>query len=196
MVLNIEEFFRKILFARQLKVHEGYLEVYGEPYIMFPAESFSMLMDSIIASSGKKGKIQIYKEGIKVGKSIAKTLKKSLSAKGDELLDTIFHIGGMGGWGLWKLYRKNDIKKEGIVHGRNIATAQYNYMLKKRKEPSCHMLRGIIAGELRIVWESNDVEVIETKCISQGTGYCEFIAKRRKNFNKKNKYVKSQLGLK
>jgi predicted hydrocarbon binding protein len=192
---NLEEFFRKILFARQLKVNDGYLSIYGEPYVMFPAESFSILMESIIESSGKKGKIKIYKEGVKIGESIAERLEKSINTKGDKLLEVIFNIGGMGGWGIWKLYKKDVSKKEGIVHGYNIATAKYSYLRKKKNEPSCHFLRGIIAGELRVSWVSRDIDVIETRCISQGSDYCEFIAKRKVEFDKKNKFVKTQLEL-
>lgn len=194
-MINLEEFFSKLIFARQLKIHEGYMEIYGTPYVFFPAESFSILIDSVINVAGKKGKIEIYKQGINVGKSIATTLKRNLDAKGDALLDVILHIGGMGGWGEWEFYKKDEIKKEVIVHARNIATAQSSYRLKKRKEPSCHMLRGIIAGEMREIWRIDDIEAIETMCISQGYPYCEFIFKRKGSFDKKNKFVKSQLEL-
>jgi len=194
-MVNLEEFFSKLLFARQLKIHEGYMEIYGVPYVFFPAESFSILIDSVINVAGKKGKIEIYKQGIRVGKSIATTLKRNLNAKGDALLDVIIHIGGMGGWGEWEFYKKDDIKKEVIVHAKNIATAQYAYKIKKRKEPSCHLLRGIIAGEMREIWEIDDIEAIETQCISQGYPYCEFVFKKKDKFDRKNKYVKTQLDL-
>lgn len=195
MAIDLEDFFRKILFARQLKVSEGYLSIYNEPYVMFPADSLSILIESTIELSGKKGKIRIYKEGIKVGESIANRLEKSTNTKGDKLLDVIFHIGGMGGWGLWKIYKKDVAKNEIIVHGYNMATAKSSYLRGKKKEPTCHLLRGIIAGELRVSWDSSNIEVIETKCMSQGSNYCEFIAKRKVDFDKKNKFVKSQLEL-
>ncbi|MFQ6020621.1 MAG: V4R domain-containing protein [Candidatus Aenigmatarchaeota archaeon] len=193
MAINLENFFRKLLFARQLKIREGYLEIFDTPYVLFPAESFSSLIDDIIKTGGKKGKINIYKEGIKIGKNIAKVIKRTTGAKGDELMDAIFKVGGMGGWGLWKIYRKNDSKKEGIVHASNIATANFKFHSKKRNEPSCHLLRGIMTGELREIWNSSNIEAIETRCISQGHKFCEFIAKRRKDFDKKNKFVKNQL---
>jgi hypothetical protein len=194
MPLNLEEFFRKLLFARQLKISEGHMEIYGVPYVFFPAESFTILIDSIIEVAGKEGKLKIYNEGIHVGGSIAKTLKNSLDARGNRLLDVIFHIGGMGGWGLWEFFRKDDEKKEAIVHGLNIAAAQAAYKLGKRKEPSCHMLRGIMAGEMREVWENKNIDVLETRCISQGYKFCEFEIKEHKKFNKKDKLVKEELG--
>jgi predicted hydrocarbon binding protein len=195
MEINLDEFFRKLIFARQLKIHDGYMEIYGLPYVFFPAESFSVLMDSMIKLAGKEGKIKIYEAGKYVGKEIAKNLERSISTKGDDLLDVIFHIGGMGGWGLWRLYKNDKAKKEGIVRGWNIATAQCLYQMKKRSEPSCHILRGIIAGELRESWRDESIEVIETQCISQGFKFCEFIAKRSADFDKKNKFVKNQLNL-
>jgi len=195
MIINLEEFFRKLLFARQLKVKEGYLEIYETPYVFFPAESFAILVDSILDVTGKKGIIELYKQGIKVGKSIAKTLKKNLNAQGDELLDVIKHIGGLGGWGEWITYKKNDEKREVIAHAINNATAQYAYLIKKRKEPWCHLLRGIITGEMRVIWNDDNVDSIETTCIAQGNKFCEFIFKKRNNFDRKNKMVKIQLNL-
>ena len=195
MALDFDDFFRKILFARQLKVSDGYLSIYNEPYVMFPADSFSILMDSTLELSGKKGKIKIYKEGIKTGESIASKLEKSTNTSGDKLLDVIFHIGGLGGWGQWQIYKKDVAKKEIVVHGYNMATARSSFMRKKKSEPTCHLLRGIIAGELRVSWGSKDIEVIETQCMSQGYRYCEFIARLKNNLDRKNKFVKNQLEL-
>lgn len=178
----LNEFFRKLLFARQLKSEEGRLTILDVPILMMSVNTLSALQDLIIKELGAGGIKKIYESGKVGGIKLAEEHKNKLKVESYKLFEVMKNLVEMGGWGKIKTI-KQDYKNSYAVY--SFLNNEIG-LSKQYSEPSCHIIRGLTAG-LHTVIFNEEVECIETNCISKGDKYCQFIVGPRKNLMKKYK---------
>lgn len=179
------DFAKKLLFARQLNIERGSLTILNHRFLFMPTKTVA----KFIMSSGDIK--PLYYSCKETGKDFADFLIKEFNAKTiqklEELLINIFNLAG---WGELEII-KNDMKNSfAIFHIKNSSVAM-DY--GKSNKPICHTNRGFLASGASRIYKI-DVDCIETKCISVGNMFCEFIA-TNKNYLAKTypALVKSQL---
>ncbi len=166
----LNEFFRKLLFARQLKSEEGRLTILGVPILMMSVNTLSALQDLIIKELGVAGIKKLYQAGKIGGQKLAEEHKNKLKVESFKLFDLMKNLVEMGGWGKISII-KQDYKNSYAVYAfsnNELALA------KKYNIPSCHIIRGLTAG-LHFIIFGKKVECIERRCISKRDTCCEFV---------------------
>ena len=182
------EFTKKLLFARQLKLEKGSIDMLGQKMVIAPVFTFS----SMIRNAGNKPEIArlIYNACKTTNKDVqgfTYRVSKLYKAEDAELVKLMASIATMAGWGEINVFKVDAKKKTAVVHIHNSPVAQ---MIGPAKDPVDHPIRGYMAGAAEVIfnglerkkWELFDY--IETQCISNGSEFCEFVLDRRSNFEK------------
>lgn len=185
----LNEFFRKLLFARQLKSEDGKLTILDVPILMMSVNTLSALQDLIIKELGAAGVRKIYEAGKAGGTKLAEEHKNKLKVESFKLFELMKNLVEMGGWG------KINILKQDYKNSYAVYAFSNNEMAlaKKYNIPSCHVIRGLTAGLHSIIF-GRKVECIETSCLSKGDKYCEFVVGNEKILTRKYKsFCKAQL---
>ncbi len=185
----LNDFFRKLLFARQLKSEGGELTILDIPILMMSVNTISALQDLIIKELGTAGIRKLYQAGKVGGLKLAEEHKNKLKVESFKLFELMKNLVEMGGWGKISTI-KQDYKNSYAVYAfsnNELALA------KKYNIPSCHIIRGLTAGLHSIIF-GRKVECIEIKCVSKGDVCCEFVVAPKNCLLKKYKnFVLSQL---
>lgn len=182
------EFTKKLLFARQLKLEKGSIDMLGQKMVIAPVFTFA----SMIRNSNNKPEIAklIYNACKTTNKDVqgfTYRVSKLYRAEGAELIKLMASIATMAGWGEINVFKVDGQRKTAIVHILNSPVAQ---LAGQSKSPVDHPIRGYMAGAAEVIfngigkqnWEIFDY--IETKCVSTGGEFCEFVLDRRSNFKK------------
>lgn len=189
------EFTKKLLFARQLKLEKGSIEMLGQKMLIAPVFTFS----SMIKNSNNSAEIAkiIYNACKTTNKDVqgfTYRVSKLYKAEDAELIRLMANIATMAGWGEINVVKVDAKEKTAVVHIHNSPVAE---MTGQSKDPVDHPIRGYMAGAAEVVfngvgrdkWEPFDY--IETHCISSGAEFCEFVLDRRSNFaNTKDKTIR------
>ena len=148
--------------------------VQKEPSIILSYKNLSFAIDRFRSIAGDGGAVIFYHIGFFIGESqfeFFKPFLEKLNISKVEAINVMLDIGR--GYGLYnaKLIDLDLNKSTGIIHiyGSFEATP----IMGSRKEPSCHFVRGNIAGIISSILDKR-VKVFERKCISAGNPYCEF----------------------
>lgn len=182
------DLFKKLLMSRQLTFENGQIRVTGEISIMIHGPALIMLTDNIIEKMGKEGVKSIYAASKEGGMSLAKAYKSKFHLAESKLANLLMDLASMGGWGRFE-FIKLDFKENIMIC--TVKESPFARLSKQKKKKVCHMIRGLLAGGASIGF-GKDVECIETKCLADGSNFCEFIVKPKKEFKEKN-LVKEQL---
>jgi predicted hydrocarbon binding protein/predicted amino acid-binding ACT domain protein len=112
-----------------------------------------------------------YDAGKSVGEHMAVRLTEIYHLDVDALIKAFAQAEKAIGWGVME-FRQIDFKRRsGTVVVRNGFEAE---AWGKKNYKVCDVTRGVIAGFMSIVF-SKPVEVKETKCLANGSKYCEFV---------------------
>ncbi|RLG20842.1 hypothetical protein DRN74_04475 [Candidatus Micrarchaeota archaeon] len=188
-MVSVSSLAKKLMFARQFTIEDGMFSILGAPHVIFPARPFASMEEEIVKRLGKEGISFMYNLGIETGKKIALLYKEETRLSGFKLAKLLMDISSMGGWGKWEVY-KADLENNYFI---NICENSQYAKAKKSNEPSCHIIRGFIAGELRVSFGINNLEVVETNCVSAGDKICKFITKPATGFDLNSNITKRQL---
>lgn len=182
------DFFKKLLMSRQLTFERGQIKIAGETSIMVHGPALVRLTDTLIKIMGKKGINYIYLSSKEGGKSLGDAYKKKFLIKEVKLANLLKDLAEMGGWGEFS-FIKIDSSNRSLICNVNKSPFAELTILKGKKV--CHMIRGFLAGGASVGF-NEDLDCIETKCVAEGSSFCEFFIKTKKNFKEK-KLVKEQL---
>ena len=185
------DLFQKLVLAGQIKFTPGHIELLNQPMVISPAWTFAYMLKSSKKPS-EIGKL-IY-EGTKLAtqQGMAKKVKEEKKLGGLNLTKWIMDSGSLAGWGKLSL-EKFDIKSQtATLYSRNTTVAE---LYGKSLFPVDHAIRGFSAGTACLVFDRDDIEVIETKCIAMGDKICEFKFMPREQLDKNSSLVKSQVNL-
>ena len=111
----------------------------------------------------------LHTTAIKCGVHLYQKTKKEFNKK-EEALNYLSSLKKEENWGKMS-FQEVDFKNGS---GRVIIDDSFEVMARKTNQPSCHFLRGFIAGFLSELLKKTIV-VTEEKCAGKGDEHCEFI---------------------
>lgn len=179
------EFINKLRLSRQLTFDEGQITLLGKPTVMMiPADTFIALEKEYL----KNNPIGLYRIGRDAGKDFYR-LVAHFALDAPHIIKFGVQVFNTSGFGKLEVIRVDYKNSRAIFHIRDSISARI-----KSKDPVCHYIRGLLAS---FIQESlkKEIEGVETNCIAQGHQICEFILKRKGEFDKNSELVKKQLGI-
>jgi len=169
-------FTKKLLFARQFKMEKGRVFLLNTRISFFQPSTFAyMLINS-------KNRFQLSREMYYASKkSFSETfinhVKTKYKPKTRELIEIMFNLAMMSGWGDWSLVKLDLKEKHSVIRMVNSPISE---LIKKEKIkiecPVDSLARGMHAGAAKIIFQT-DVDAVETRCIALGDPFCEFVLK-------------------
>ena len=169
------DFVEKLMLARLIELEKGKISLMGQPVNIIPTDILIYIQKTMIRSVGIKKTYEVLYESTKKGAMIyCKEFIKKYNIKNfKEILEWYIKIVTLAGWG------------DGVISYANKEKSQVNYRLinspfcknyGQTNYPICFIQCGFGAGGLSILFNKN-IDIIETKCASQGHKYCEFEGK-------------------
>lgn len=180
---------KKLMMARQITMEKGEIRLLGQRMIMAPAITFYYLQN-IFSSNELSNKMMYYTCKVTNTRGYASGLSEHYGLKGEKLIQWMANSSQLAGWGEFELVNFDAKQKRAIVQVKNSAVATY---FKKQAIPVDHMIRGYCAGVAAMVFNDNNIDMIETKCLAKGDKICEFVGKPTKEFDFNSKLITSQL---
>lgn len=181
------EIVAQLLLHKQLKFEEGNITLLGQDVVIFPYENLFSIQ-KIIEKSGKT--YDLYLSSKELGKIWIKNLLKAYkmdTINGQaEWGEKVFTLAGLG---KMKILKWNVEDSSMIYRIYDSITARHYGNIGRCV---CHIPRGWFAGAACVFFKK-DVDAVETKCISKGGDFCEFVIKPKKDFDSRNKFFKQQL---
>ncbi len=162
------EFAKKLLFTGQFKMEKGSITILKHRFMIIPVH----VIVTIIKNDPESSRYLYYgakQGGVDFADTLITSFKIDSVQKLEELLINTFNLGG---WGELEIIKNDMQNKFAIFRIRNSSMAS-DY--GKSKEPVCHTNRGFLAGGASRVYNT-DVDCVETRCVSSGSEFCEFIA--------------------
>lgn len=175
------DFVKKLMFARQLKMEKGRIDMLGQRMMIIPTYTFACMIKNA-------------KDPIETGKFIYDACKhtnrdalgftykvsEKFGLKGADLIRWMANIATMAGFGIIEVIEINENKKTAAVH---ITDSPMVQIIRNSKYSVDHPIRGYMAGAAEVIfnglekdnkkWKKYDY--IETKCMAKGNNVCEFI---------------------
>jgi predicted hydrocarbon binding protein len=152
--------------------NKGEIMIASTDWVLMAGATLRALIDGIMSTVGSGGMLILFAAGRSAGKEFASSLLKEGTPL-EELPRWLRVFFTWGGWG--RVGTRVDLaSKEAVVEIYNCATARG----LQSKEPSCHFIRGYIAGVGEVLFNS-PTECSETKCISKGDNCCRFQVQRK-----------------
>jgi predicted hydrocarbon binding protein len=151
---------------------KGELTIAEMDWILMGGSTLRALIDGIMSLLGAGGVPILFEAGRNAGKEFANAiLKEGMLIQ--ELPKWLMAFFTWSGWG--KIWARVDFNnKQATVEIYNCATARGI----QSKEPSCHFIRGYIAGIGEVLF-SSPTECTEIKCLSKGDTSCFFRVQRK-----------------
>lgn len=170
-----------------LKFEEGEINLLKQNVIIFPFENI-FLIQKLLEKPDKT--YDLYLASKKLGKDWITALFKEYKLQTiEEQAKWGENVFTLAGFGKMKVVSWDVNKKTMVYRVHNSITAKY---FGKTKHPVCHIPRGWFAGAASVFFKQ-DVDAVETSCMSLGSEYCEFLIKPKGTFNFKEKEVRRQL---
>ncbi len=176
-----------LLAHKQIKFEEGQIKLLEQNVVIFPFENLLSIQKLLEKKHGSYGLYLTSKDlGKKWIKNLFDTYNMDTIEEQARWGENVFTLAGMG-----KMKVLNWDSKKTTMRYRSydsVTAQQYGSVGR----PVCHIPRGWFAGA-SCVFFNKDVDAVEEKCLAKGDEYCEFIIKPKKNFDFKNRLVKTQL---
>jgi len=132
-------------------------------------ETFGQLEDALeLIFSPSAASVILYTTAIKCGVQLYKRAKKEFDTK-EEALNLFSRLKREENWGE-VVFRDVDFE---VASGKVMVRNSFESVARKTKEPSCHFLRGFLAGFLSELF-NRTVVVTEEKCAGTGDTQCQF----------------------
>jgi predicted hydrocarbon binding protein len=176
---------RKLMMARELKMEEGEIVLFGERIQMSPAQVFVNMFKGLKEPElSRVGYLQYAATKSAISEWFA-NVAKTKEIKREELLKWETNVWKTAGWGNIFFNATDFMKGRVSCRIENSPFAQtYIKIFGKSKIPVCHNLRGGLAGGCIAVTGMKDIEAVEKTCMAQGSPHCEFILRPRKELEK------------
>jgi len=163
---------KKLLFARQFSMEKGNINLMGLDVVIIPASVMADIIKTLEKAIGyEKTKKMIY-EGVKSGTHYYATkVSEKYNIKNVKLIKWLVDTMMLTGWGEAELISISMKRKTAILHLYNSTLAKH---YGRSKKPIDHVMAGAQAGGASVVF-GKDTVVRETRCVSMGHDFCEFI---------------------
>ncbi len=180
-------FFKKLMFARQLKFENGLINLLGEPIVMFPVYC---MVDTLKELEKTNSANLLYRSFRELGIKWTENLIKNYGVKREEVFKVGSDVIAMAGYGIVKTLRIN--KKIPLIKFKlenSSLAAQYGHS----NHPIDHLFRGMATGCMCVCYKNTNLECVEISCKAMGAPYCTFIIKPKKLFDLSDPFIKKQL---
>ena len=150
---------------------EGWLlDAYGNRMVAFGVETFQAFVNRLseIAGTGV-GNVLLYAMGWGAGRFLVKNHTPKTSREEDLTLALDSTLRSRG-WGRCLKVTKHESEQSYTV---TVTGTPQSYN-RKSNMPTCHMIRGVIAGWLETVSERIHLDCKEIECTSMGAETCKF----------------------
>lgn len=180
------EVLSSLLMHKQIVFDKGRISIFGRPSSLLPTDSFvkiqkfleSKNLENIIYYSAKESGYKWFEE-----------MSKSYSLKGKDVIEWGSKIVTLAGWG--EAVIKKRLDQEKIVDFL-LRDAIVPKLYGSSTRPVDHMFRGLVCGAMNFIFKE-ELEAVEIKCMATGNPECEFIIKKKSDFDYSNDLVKKQL---
>lgn len=151
---------------------KGWILENGHRVISFRLETIHSIVDKLVSMVGPKVATTLLHEiGVAIGRAGMNYSKDGIHSE-EELGPMLDRVLRLQGWG-----RSLGITKRPLSGGRVYVAKLTGTLLsreRRTKEPSCHIVRGVIAGWLEAYFGGKAVESIEAECAAIGDPACVF----------------------
>lgn len=180
------EIVKKLLMARQLRMERGRLTMLNQTICMIPVDTLFSIQKEL-EKIGKEN--TIYLAGKNSGYLWFVNMAKNFKVAKKDIVKWGVDIISLAGFGNPIIVNIDTKNKKMIIDLENSTLAE---KYKGTNKPIDHLFRGFIAGAGKLFFNV-ETEAIEIKCKAKGARKCEFIVKKREDFNFSDKLVKQQL---
>lgn len=150
----------------------GSLDYRGIRYMLIRPETVVEIQKVTEELFGRQSAAEIlFRSGYK-GTSLTTTklLQQGMSA--EEIIDSMFRMGGELGWGVFELLELG-VEEEGRFKVA-VSNSPFAGVYGPSAVPVCHLLRGAIAGIFSILFQRK-FNCDEIRCLAQGEERCLFV---------------------
>jgi len=172
-------FAKKLMFARELKMGEGRIEILHQRVIIIPSQYFNAIIETSL--NDKSFESKVYEHLKSAVYTFCKELDKKFKLRGKKLEETLVNLTEMNGYGKLKIIKDDPQNKVAILHISDLPSIQVKGKVKGFGDM---YWAGILAGGISYVY-GTDVDCIETKCILKNSPFCEFVAAKKENLIEK-----------
>lgn len=190
-------FVKKLIFARQLRMERGEIEMLGQRMLIIPSYTFAYMIKNS-KNHVETGKF-IYNACKHVNRDNAGFtygVSRKFGLEGADLIKWMADIATMAGFGVIEIISIDEKEKRAVVHIEDSPIAK---LVGHSKYPVDHPIRGYMAGAAEVVFNKNIknekkwqlYDYIETKCTASSDKICEFVLDKRENLkNSKDKVIR------
>ena len=154
---------------------KGWILEDGIRIISFRLRTIHAAVDKLASMVGSKVTATLlYEIGFEIGKAAMSYSRDNIHSE-EELGPVLDRVLSLRGWG-----RCLGIAKRPLSGGRVYVARLKGTLLSDERqtvEPTCHMVRGVVAGWLETHCGKKAVESVETECVSTGDPACVFEVK-------------------
>lgn len=152
--------------------------------MLIPEEAFISLQEEFLRTDP----LRLYGVGKKAGEELYELITY-YTMDHHTILELGMGLINLSGFGRLDIINKKLDEGKAVFHLEESIGAMI-----KTDEHACHYIRGLLAGFIR-EFTGKEVECVEGQCMAVGNRVCEFIVKRREEFDPNSELVKKQLGL-
>ena len=183
----LNQFYDRFIFTNNLHYRNFNFYLMDIPLIIMPTE----LINAVLADGNEELHRSIYynvKDATKA--QLMKQFNFNFGMPADKQLKLIEQFFTGSGWGKVETVNISDEEKHAIVTVTNSPFAKH---LKGRSDYEIdHFIRGVLAGVYSAYFRE-DMECVETKCQCVEAPVCEFVVKKKQEFDFERDEVKKQL---
>jgi predicted hydrocarbon binding protein len=170
---------KKMLIGNAFMTDRGRVKMFENmEYTLFPSRALALNLQKVGKKGGEKYLFDLgYKTTTYFDKELMETIH--LSGTGSETANKIKPIFDILGWGTFEYVKKEYSKNNHhfIVRLYNNPISDHAKRLFGNDSKVCSFLLGMQSAHTKIIF-GVDVEYKETKCVTKGDPYCEFVSKR------------------
>lgn len=178
--------FSELLLHKKLVFEEGRISLFNIPMGIIPIH-FMVYIQKELEKNNLKN--LVYYAAKDNGAAWFESMDKNYGLKIKDINKWGPDLISLAGWGKVKVTKKKDSEKSLLVTLENSSFAK---VYGKSLEPVDHFFRGMVCGAWSYAYKDN-LEAVETKCVSKGDNLCEFLIMPKKNFDLNNSKISSQL---
>lgn len=169
---------KNLMFARQIVFEKGRILLLSQPIVMQPSEVFASLKKAMI-TEGIDDRDILYHASREAGKKYMQNISRNFGMNLKDALKWGINSFELGGWGITELRDFDLDKKRALVRIENSSVAKE---FGSSDRPVDDILRGFLAGAASIIFKE-EIACKETKCLSKGDAFCEFVVMRKELFD-------------
>lgn len=142
----------------------------GIRYFLIRPETMGDLYALVKQALGEKGDEAFFQAGYTGVSRSLRSYNRQLGLAGEALLPYLMRTGTQLGWGRMELLSLDLAGKAMNIEVKNSVFAQAS----SRREPQCHMLRGVLAAAGEAVFGA-PARAQEVACLGMGDASCRFL---------------------